>query len=359
MDHPGKRSRKAQGKNYSNTSESETEEYEISLKKQQANQINDKSFLQKKRHSKEKEQKKKSPFLGRDTPKINEKRKYINKEKKRYSENDSTFDIQNLSNQNERIRYLEEMVQKLTEQNSIFKNQLEQNKIEFSLFQQKFEYQDFKLKEQKLSQKRLEEDNFRLQSSQKRLEEDNSRLQKSFNEKISIENSLYIKVDLLRDQVRELNEFHFQVKLRKLIKKLIKYLFDEFYPDYMFYNIITKKMKFEKFPLFLFDFKLEDRKIIIDILNELLDKIYARAQNNDCIVHFVDPRTENDPSLRRYIWVFKDDYAFFEYFHISEIGRHILLKIIPRVYFMKINNFEFDKSIKELMSIIERNTFYY
>ena len=133
------------------------------------------------------------------------------------------------------------MVQKLTEQNSIFKNQLEQNKIESSLFQQKFEYQDFKLKEQKLSQKRLEEDNFRLQSSQKRLEEDNSRLQKSFNEKISIENSLYIKVDLLRDQVRELNEFHFQVKLRKLIKKLIKYLFDEFYPDYMFYNIRKKK----------------------------------------------------------------------------------------------------------------------
>ena len=333
MDHPGKRSRKAQGKNYSNTSESETEEYEISLKKQQANQINDKSFLQKKRHSKEKEQKKKSPFLGRDTPKIDEKRKYINKEKKRYSENDSTFDIQNLSNQNERIRYLEEMVQKLTEQNSIFKNQLEQNKIEFSLFQQKFEYQDFKLKEQKLSQKRLEEDNFRLQSSQKRLEEDNSRLQKSFNEKISIENSLYIKVDLLRAQVRELNEFHFQVKLRKLIKKLIKYLFDEFYPDYMFYNIRTKKMKFEKFPLFLFDFKLEDRKIIIGILNELLDKIYARAQNNDCIVHFVDPRTENDPNLRRYIWVFKDDYAFFEYFHINEIGRHILLKNYPKSLF--------------------------
>ena len=83
MDHPGKRSRKAQGKNYSNTSESETEEYEISLKKQQANQINDKSFLQKKRHSKEKEQKKKSPFLGRDTTKIDEKRKYINKEKKK------------------------------------------------------------------------------------------------------------------------------------------------------------------------------------------------------------------------------------------------------------------------------------
>lgn len=62
MDHPGKRSRKAQGKNYSNTSESETEEYEISLKKQQANQINDKSFLQKKGIVKKKSKRKKAHF---------------------------------------------------------------------------------------------------------------------------------------------------------------------------------------------------------------------------------------------------------------------------------------------------------
>ena len=53
----------------------------------------------------------------------------------------------------------------------------------------------------------------------KRLEENNFRLQKSFNEKITMENNLYIKVNLLRDQVKELNEFHFQVKLRQLIKK--------------------------------------------------------------------------------------------------------------------------------------------
>ena len=62
MDNPGKRSRKAQGKNYSNTSESETEEYEISLKKQQANQINDKSFLQKKGIVKKKSKRKKAHF---------------------------------------------------------------------------------------------------------------------------------------------------------------------------------------------------------------------------------------------------------------------------------------------------------
>ena len=62
MDHPGKRSRKTQGKNYSNISQSETEEYEISLKKQQANQINDKSFLQKKGIVKKKSKRKKAHF---------------------------------------------------------------------------------------------------------------------------------------------------------------------------------------------------------------------------------------------------------------------------------------------------------
>ena len=104
------------------------------------------------------------------------------------------------------MRYLEETVQKLTEQNSIFKHQLEQLKIESAIFQQKLEYQNFKLEEQKLAQKRLEIDNFRLQ--------------KSFNEIISTENNLLIEVNSLKDQVKELNEFHFQAKLRKLLKKL-------------------------------------------------------------------------------------------------------------------------------------------
>ena len=73
MDHPGKRSRKAQGKNYSNTSESETEEYEISLKKQQANQINDKSFLQKKGIVKKKSKRKKAHFSEEISPKSTKK----------------------------------------------------------------------------------------------------------------------------------------------------------------------------------------------------------------------------------------------------------------------------------------------
>ena len=221
------------------------------------------------------------------------------------------------------------MVQKLIEQNSIFKHQLEQNKIESAIFQQKLE-------EQKLAQRKLEIDNLRLQ--------------KSFNGIISMENNLLIKVNLLRDQVNELNEFDSQAKLRKLIKKLIEYLFDEFYPDYIFYNLITKKMKFYGFPFFRFGFKWNDEMKIINTLNGLLDKIFARSKNNNNIFHFVVPRTEKDAKFRRYIWIFKDDYDFFEYFGINEIDKHILLKIIPREYFMNIDNFQFDKSIKELIS---------
>ena len=66
-------------------------------------------------------------------------------------------------------------------------------------------------------------------------------------------------------------------------------------------------MKFYRFPLFRFDFKWNDEMKIINSLNGLLDKIFARAKCNDCIAHFVDPRTEKVSKFRRNIWVFKDD----------------------------------------------------
>ena len=117
MDNSGKTSGKVPIKKYFIDSESETEDYEISLKKQKANQISDKFLLRKKRHSKEKERKKKNPFLKREITEIEENRKYINTDKKIY---ENLFEIQKLNNQNERMRYLEETVQKLTERNSIF-----------------------------------------------------------------------------------------------------------------------------------------------------------------------------------------------------------------------------------------------
>ena len=55
---------------------------------------------------------------------------------------------------------------------------------------------------------------------QKILKKENYRLQQSFKEKVILENILLLKVDLLKIQVNELSQFHFKVKLRKLLKNL-------------------------------------------------------------------------------------------------------------------------------------------
>ena len=90
-----------------------------------------------------------------------------------------------------------------------------------------------------MDQQKLKEDNYKLKQS----------FQEELREKILMENNLLLKLDLLQDQVKELNEFHFQVKLRKLLKNLIEFLFDKFYPKFMLFNIKTNKIEFYNFPL--------------------------------------------------------------------------------------------------------------
>ena len=73
MDNPGKISRKGQVKKYFIDNESETEDYEISLKKQNANQINDKSLLRKKGIVKKKRKRIKNHFSKERPPKSTKK----------------------------------------------------------------------------------------------------------------------------------------------------------------------------------------------------------------------------------------------------------------------------------------------
>ena len=49
-------------------------------------------------------------------------------------------------------------------------------------------------------------------------------------------NILLNKVDLLKKKVNELEEFHFSAKLRKLLKSLIEFIINTFYPKYMEYK---------------------------------------------------------------------------------------------------------------------------
>ena len=93
-------------------------------------------------------------------------------------------------------------------------------------------------------------DNYLLKLSLKNQAEDS----------IQSENRLLLKINKLESQVKDLNDFHFQVKLRKLIKNLLEYLFDKYYPKFMNSNIITHKLEFIRAPIIKIKEKVEEEE---------------------------------------------------------------------------------------------------
>ena len=315
-------------------SEEETVDFNY-VEDQKLKQKEHKSLLQKKRHTKEKDEEKDKPYLKREFDKVQAQRNYIKTEKKSNVRAEIPNEYQSSSNTFQSMKNeLESKIQKLTELNTIFQQQLEISNRKIK------ELQKFK-EEQKVAQQKLEKEN--------------NRLQQSVKEQLVLENNLLWKVDLLNNQVEELNQFHFQVKIRKLLKRLIEYLFNKFYPKYMQHNKLTKRIEFSQFPLFKFNFELKNRPKIINILNELLDKIFVGAKNRDYIVHFVEPRAVVDENYKRYIRVFNNPYEFFKYFDINSDDGTILIQIIPKSLFMEIDNFRFEKNIKELIRNYDYN----
>ena len=135
-----------------------------------------------------------------------------------------------------------------------------------------------------------------------------------------------------------------------MLKNLIEYLFQQFYPNYIFFYKETNKIKFQFFPRNKFKtIEFIKQNKIITILNNLLDKIFIGAKSNDYVVHFFEQRAEDNPHYRRYINVFKNTDDFFQYFNIHGIDRFVLLQIIPPNYFLEIDNFKFDKSIRDII----------
>ena len=329
--------------------ESEEETVDLNfLQEQKLKQNKDKFLLRKKRQNKERIEKKNGPSLNRDVNKYKEQGNYIRTEKKININAENPIEYQNLNKMSQNMEAeFEYKRQKKIDLISKFQHQLEitnrkikelqeQNlKLNSIIEELRFKFNS-KLEEQKVAQEVLKFENYRLQQS--------------FKEKITLENKLLEKVDQLKDQVDELNEFHFKAKLRKLLKNLIEYLFQQFYPNYIFFNKETNKIKFFLFPRNKFktiEFIKENK--IITILNNLLDKIFIGAKSNDYIVHFVEQRAEDNPYYRRYINVFKNTDDFFQYFNIHGIDRFVLLQIIPPNYFMEIDNFKFDKSIRDII----------
>ena len=272
------------------------------------------------------------------------KKNYIKYEKKISEKNQYLNDeIENLKNN------FELKIQKLT-------NQIEQqnNKIEQQKYQLEKQRKEFKFKLNIVN-----EDNYRLKLS----------LKNQMEERIQSENRLLLKINELKNQVKDLDDFHFQVKLRKLIKNLLEYLFNKYYQKFMTSNIITHKLEFIRAPIIKIKEKVEEEEEdnlastndseIIEALNRFLVLLFKQAKDGDYVVHFVKLNAERNSYERRYIKVFGNSTEFFSHFKINKKDQNILVKIIPSTYFTEIDNFRFDKNIEELKNIYGNGLFPY
>ena len=234
----------------------------------------------------------------------------------------------------------------LINQNSQQKNQIENQKNQIENMKNQIENQKNQIENQKI---KMEYKSIEFQMKIKEVNEDINRLFQKINE--------------LQSQVDDLHQFNFQVMLRKLIKNLIEYLYNHYYPHFMHLNKFTNKVEFVRAPIIKEKDKGKEKlkkeekekltikkaEEIINALNRLLDIIFSNEKMRDYIVHFVEPNAKINFLNRRFIKVFSNPNKFFDYFQIDEKDKRILVEIIPSSYFMEIDNFKFDKFIKKLI----------
>ena len=159
------------------------------------------------------------------------------------------------------------------------------------------------------------------------------------------------KIDLLEKKVIDLGEFHFSAKLRKLLKNLIGYIINRFYPHYMIYKEYKENIKrvyFVKAPRFPYNLEWAKDEEIIDALNRLFEFLFTIVKEKDCVIPFFDIRAEKKSQYKRIFNVFKKPEDFFRYFNISHFDRRILIELIPEIYFTQIDNISFEINIKEI-----------
>ena len=156
----------------------------------------------------------------------------------------------------------------------------------------------------------------------------------------------------LSAKVDKLYEFKFAAKLRKLLKKLLEFVVDN-YNKYIIYDELRKKFYFTDLPIILNSF--ESKKVdTLNSLNNFLDIILYYANKSSFTIHFV----RNSASNVNDIIVFEKSVDFFQYFGICRNDEKILTTLIPEKYYTNINDADFDKKISELISKVYIKKFY-
>ena len=212
------------------------------------------------------------------------------------------------------------------------------------------------IRELKKSNVKLAKDNEKLAKDeellQKHIEKIQSDLMMNKNESVKNYNKLLNKIDLLENQIKELQEFHFSAKLRKLLKNLIGFIINNFYPHYIKYQKSNERLFFFKAPRFPYNLQWAKDKEIIDALNRILELLFSTSKEKDFVVHFVDQREKKNNLYKKVFNVFEKTDDFFRFFNISNIDKNILIELIPENYFTQIDNLSFEINIKELKAKI-------
>ena len=299
-------------------------------------------------------------------------------EEKKYDKKSLSKTIKGTSSKNKEIKSIINQKEKSTDiKDDIFRQILEEIdeiKYKHEIFEKEIkelkkskekdkEVFGEEIRELKKSNVKLAKDNEKLAKDeellQKHIENIQSDLMMNKNESVKNYNKLLNKIDFLKNQIKELQEFHFSAKLRKLLKNLIGFIINNFYPKYIKYQKSNERIYFFKAPRFPYHLQWAEDKEIIDALNRILELLFSTSKEKDFVVHFVDQRAKKNNLYKKVFNVFEKTDDFFRFFNISNIDKNILIELIPENYFTQIDNLSFEINIKELMAKIsdEKNIF--
>lgn len=154
----------------------------------------------------------------------------------------------------------------------------------------------------------------------------------------------------LLEEIKEIKDFQFHGKLRKLVKKLIEYMIEKYYKNYMEYNRHDNILYFIDLPKNLFlNLNKSYKRYTISLLNKMIDKICIKKKRSDYVIHLFNPKVNQKPELIKKYTVFNNHDEFFKYFGMKKSEGDIISNIIPKKYFTIIDNASMDETIFKLI----------
>ena len=129
------------------------------------------------------------------------------------------------------------------------------------------------------------------------------------------------------------------------------FIVNKFYPNHIKYNRTNKKYFFISAPRTLSTLKWGKNQDIVNALIRLLELLLTHSIQQEDTIHFIEPRTIRNNTLKQLFHVFNNSEQFFEYFkNFNDDDIKILKEIIPNNYFKIIDGLKYQVKVKELIN---------